>query len=229
MMFGSFGRMIARPLCSRGHFLSSCRVTLCTSSRISVSSPSATSPPPSTPPKFDGDEEKEDELPFPIRPTRRLSYSPPFHINEKFRNEYPVWVEQIIDWGDMDAFNHVNNCVYFRYFENARIEYMLALCEIARVDFVKTTGIGPIMADASCRFRFPVTYPDTLTIAIRAEDITDSDLNLSFKMFSERHRCLVAEGKGRLVCYDFPNARKTQFPEVMMNAILNLNSMRPST
>ena len=35
----------------------------------------------------------------------------------------PVVIDQVVDWGDMDSFGHVNNVVYFRYFENARVEY----------------------------------------------------------------------------------------------------------
>ena len=37
---------------------------------------------------------------------------------------FPVVFEQVVDWGDMDGFAHVNNVVYFRYFENVRIEYL---------------------------------------------------------------------------------------------------------
>jgi acyl-CoA thioester hydrolase len=36
---------------------------------------------------------------------------------------FPVIVEQAVVWGDMDSYRHVNNTVYFRYFENARLEY----------------------------------------------------------------------------------------------------------
>ena len=42
---------------------------------------------------------------------------------EKFKQQYPVIVDDIVRWGDMDAFGHVNNTVYFRYFEQARIGY----------------------------------------------------------------------------------------------------------
>src|SRR4029077_12717598 len=56
---------------------------------------------------------------------------------------FPVVVRQNVIWGEMDAYNHVNNVVYFRYFENARLEYM------ARLDwfnYEKETGIGPILS-----------------------------------------------------------------------------------
>ena len=40
---------------------------------------------------------------------------------------YPVVVEQAVFWGEMDSYRHVNNVVYFRYFESARLEYFRRL------------------------------------------------------------------------------------------------------
>ena len=37
--------------------------------------------------------------------------------------DFHVVIDQPVAWGDMDSFGHVNNVVYFRYFENARVEY----------------------------------------------------------------------------------------------------------
>jgi len=42
---------------------------------------------------------------------------------KQLKKEYPVVLSQDIIWGDMDAFGHINNTVYFRYFEDARIAY----------------------------------------------------------------------------------------------------------
>ena len=70
--------------------------------------------------------------------------------------EFPVVIEMPVRWGDMDAFNHVNNVVYLRYFESARIAYF------ERLGFgisIAEQGIGPILASTSCEFKFPLTYP----------------------------------------------------------------------
>ena len=63
----------------------------------------------------------------------------------------------------MDAFQHVNNVVYFRYFETGRIAYFE---RTVMRSSMSTTGIGPILATASCKFKFPLTYPDTVLIGI---------------------------------------------------------------
>ena len=57
--------------------------------------------------------------------------------------DYPVVIDIPIAWGDMDAFQHVNNTVYFKHFESARISYF------EKIDFLEVmnkTGIGPILA-----------------------------------------------------------------------------------
>src|SRR5258705_9780766 len=65
-------------------------------------------------------------------------------------------VERIaIRWGDMDAMGHVNNTVYFRYMEQARIGWFDAL--VPRGEAWKATGI--VIANASFNFKRPSTYP----------------------------------------------------------------------
>ena len=81
---------------------------------------------------------------------------------------YPVVVRQAVVWGEMDAYRHVNNTVYFRYFENARLEYFRRL---RWFEYEDETGIGPILAATQARFRRPLTYPDTISIGARITDI----------------------------------------------------------
>ena len=80
---------------------------------------------------------------------------------------YPVVVEQAVAWGEMDSYEHVNNVVYFRYFENARLEYFRRLNWFA---FEKETGIGRSTAVKRRCDPFsmrPLTYPDTILIDAR--------------------------------------------------------------
>src|ERR1700677_5351461 len=95
---------------------------------------------------------------------------------------FPVIVQQNVIWGEMDAYQHVNNVVYFRYFENARLEY------IARLDwfnFEKETGIGPILAATQARFRRPLTYPDTIAIGGRVTDVAADRLHMEHRIISK--------------------------------------------
>ncbi|HUK05952.1 MAG TPA: thioesterase family protein [Burkholderiales bacterium] len=63
-----------------------------------------------------------------------------------------------IRWGDMDAMGHVNNTVYFRFMEQARISWFNAL--VPERDAWRSTGI--VIVNASCNYKRPITYPGTV-------------------------------------------------------------------
>ncbi len=64
-----------------------------------------------------------------------------------------------IRWGDMDAFGHVNNAVYFRYIEQARINWLDSL----GLNFAQDEQ-GVVVVNAFCNFMKPVEYPADLVI-----------------------------------------------------------------
>jgi acyl-CoA thioester hydrolase len=75
----------------------------------------------------------------------------------------PRWVHtarQSIRWGDMDAFGHVNNTVYFRYMETARV----ALLEHVGIQFGVDEGQGPVIVTAYCTFSKQLTYPGEIEV-----------------------------------------------------------------
>jgi acyl-CoA thioester hydrolase len=124
--------------------------------------------------------------------------------------EFPVQVEIPVAWGDMDAFGHVNNVVYFRYFESARIACFEAVDYMASAAH---SGLGPILAATDCRFRIPLEYPDTVTAGARIGDIGTDEFMMHYLVFSRRHQRVAAEGSGRIVSYDYRNKCKAPLPE----------------
>jgi acyl-CoA thioester hydrolase len=76
-----------------------------------------------------------------------------------------VHTERIaIRWGDMDAMGHVNNTVYFRYMEQARIAWFESL--VPRADAWGEISI--VIVNASCNFRKPINYPGTVEVKVFA-------------------------------------------------------------
>ena len=70
---------------------------------------------------------------------------------------------QPIRWGDMDALGHVNNTVYFRYMEQARIEWLFAH---AKAHGGYESGQGPVIVNASCNFLVPLVYPGDVEVTM---------------------------------------------------------------
>src|SRR5690348_14424540 len=111
---------------------------------------------------------------------------------------FPVAVRLAVAWGDMDAYRHVNNVVYFRYFENARLEYFRRL---GWFELERETGVGPILAATQARFRKPLTYPDTVLIGARVVSVGADRFTLEHLVVSERLGAVAAEGQGVVVAY----------------------------
>lgn len=129
---------------------------------------------------------------------------------------YPVVIEFPIAWGDMDAFQHVNNVQYFRYFESGRIAYFQ---ELNVMHLMEQTGIGPILKDAYTKFKCPITYPDTLSVGVRVTNLERDRFKMEFTILSHQHRVVTAEGYGTVVYYDYNNHQKADIPDLVRERI----------
>lgn len=132
---------------------------------------------------------------------------------------YPITIQVPVAWGEMDAFEHVNNVVYFRYFESARIAYFE---ELRLLDFMKENGIGPILKSTRCNFKLPLTYPDTLEVGAKVATIKADGFAMAYAVASHRHRRIAAEGEGVLVAYDYRKKSKALLPDVLKQRILEI-------
>ncbi len=135
---------------------------------------------------------------------------------EQIRRDFPVVVEQAIAWGDMDACRHVNNVVYFRYFENARLEYFRRL-DLFRYE--DETGVGPIISTTQARYRRPLTYPDTILIGARLATLEEDRFTLEHRLVSELLDDVAATGQVTVVAYLYREQRKTPIPDELRKRI----------
>lgn len=136
-------------------------------------------------------------------------------------NEYPVVLQQDVIWGDMDAFGHVNNTVYFRYFEDARIAYF---DKIGVHEIKEEFKIGPILATTHSDFKLPLEYPDRVHIAGRSTILGPKKFNMHYMVYSKQFDAIAAEGEGLLVYYDYANGTSCEIPEVIVAAIESIES-----
>ena len=120
-----------------------------------------------------------------------------------------------IRWGDMDVMGHVNNTVYFRYMEIARIEWM------ARIGAAPNPhGDGPVIVNAFCNFMRQLEYPGDLL----ARHYVASPGRSSFDTFITLERAdapgvVCAEGGATTVWVDFKAQKSAPLPD-WLRAIL---------
>lgn len=140
-------------------------------------------------------------------------------MKEKLK-EFPVVMEMAIRWGDMDARGHVNNTIYYRYFESTRI----ALFELLNVYLEPTTAkIAPILAYQDCYYKAPLVYPDTIFVGAKIERFEESKIIIHHSIISKKLNRIAAEGEAQIVWYNYEEKKRTLLPEDLKKAILELN------
>jgi acyl-CoA thioester hydrolase len=136
-------------------------------------------------------------------------------MDNKLLESYPVLIEIPIAWGDMDAFQHVNNVAYFRYFESARILYAE---ELGLHRMKDETGIGPILGSTSCKYRLPLTYPDTISVGAKVIDIAEDRFTMKY-VFSHKHQ-KIAAGRRSGVMYNYREGKKPPYLKIGNGCIM---------
>ncbi|UTV30385.1 acyl-CoA thioesterase [Photobacterium atrarenae] len=126
---------------------------------------------------------------------------------------YPVVTEIPVAWGEMDAFSHVNNVIYFRYFETARIDYFR---DIDLMEEMKQTGIGPVLGETNCRYKMPVTFPDTLYVGSRVSELKADRFTMEYAIVSKKLGAITTTGSATVVMFNFKtNQKATMTPELV--------------
>jgi acyl-CoA thioester hydrolase len=128
-----------------------------------------------------------------------------------------IWLP--VQWGDQDAFLHVNNTVYFRWCESARIDY---LDKLGLSDLMRAEGIGPILAAISCNYRRPVTYPDQVQVGARITRLGRSSLTMEHIIYSEAQQQVVADATSTLVVFDYNRQSSLPIPDDVRRQIERL-------
>ena len=138
--------------------------------------------------------------------------------------DYPVIIEFPVAWGEMDAMGHVNNIVYFRYFESARIAYFEKMDVIG---YMTETGIGPILGEISCKFKIPLSYPDKVHIGAKVVRIEEDRFIMNHIIVSTKHQKVAAEGDSVLVAYNYREGKKVSVPEIVKQRIFDIEKSAP--
>ena len=122
----------------------------------------------------------------------------------------PVHVERLrILWGDMDALGHVNNTMYFRYMEQARIGLFEALVPREK----RWTEIGMVIVNATCEFRRALTYPADLEVSVSIEPPGGSSLKTLYEIRVAGDAKPYAEGTAVVVFIDPKRQKPVRIPE----------------
>jgi acyl-CoA thioester hydrolase len=132
---------------------------------------------------------------------------------------FPIVIRTTVHWGEMDAYGHLNNTVFFRYFESARIAFLDRCGLLAAYE---RDRIGAILHSTDCRFRRPLFYPDDLLVGARTLAVGDDRFTMGYRIVSLGQDAVAADGTGVIVAYDYAAGRKVTLPDAIRTGVLAL-------
>ena len=116
-----------------------------------------------------------------------------------------------VRWGDLDAMGHVNNTIYFRYFESVRIEWLARVGALPNPE-----GVGPVMANGFCNFIRQIEYPGEIVARhyVSAPKAGAKSLDTYFTLsMADAPDVVSANGGATLVWVDFPHKKTVPLPD----------------
>jgi len=120
-----------------------------------------------------------------------------------------------VQWADVDRMQHVNNVVFFRWFETARTNYF------DRLDFAANAGpdIFPILVSIRCDYRAQVRQPDVVRLGYATRRLGRSSVAHAYQVTSEKQQAVVAAGEGTWIAFDYRNQRPLAIPDPLRRAM----------
>ena len=139
-------------------------------------------------------------------------------MNELLK-DFTFIIDLNIEWGDMDALQHVNNIEYFKYFQAARIAYFE---KIDSESVMGDTRVSSILASTQCKFIYPLAYPDSISVGVRVDAMADQYFTMKYAVVSHKHQRLAAIGDAKVVMFDYANNKKASIPNEIRKTIIGL-------
>ena len=122
-----------------------------------------------------------------------------------------------VRFGDLDAMRHLNNVVFLRYFETARIAYLRSLMPQHDPARPEADPFGLIFAECHINYRSPVYFDEEVAVECSIGEVRRSAFQVLFAMrVGER---LAAEGYGWLVGFDYAAEKSAPLPDAFREVL----------
>ena len=135
------------------------------------------------------------------------------------RADYRHFLEIPTRWGDNDAYAHINNVVYYSYFDTVVSRYLLAS---GAIDLTSSEVIGVVVV-TGCRYLAPISFPDLVTAGLRVTRIGNTSIRYEIGIFRNGEEQASAEGHFIHVYVDrATQTRPTPLPQALREAVAPL-------
>jgi len=139
----------------------------------------------------------------------------PTDLRGWMRQDFPVLRPQPTRWHDNDAYGHVNNVVYYAYFDTAVNGYLIEACG---TDIRELPAIG-IVAETGCRYLRQVAFPEHLDVGLAVARLGRSSVTYRLAVMPAGDDAPAAVGRFVHVYVDRLTRRPVAMPEVIRAAL----------
>ena len=124
------------------------------------------------------------------------------------RGAYPVWREIATRWSDNDVYGHVNNTVYYEWFDTAVNAWLIeqGLLDIAAGDPIA------LVAETRCTYFAPLAFPDPVNVGLAISHLGKSSIRYRIGIFAMNSETAAAEGEFVHVVVDRATRRPIDIP-----------------
>jgi acyl-CoA thioester hydrolase len=117
--------------------------------------------------------------------------------------------ELAVRWRDLDAFKHVNNAMYLRYLEEARLRWLLTL-DGPWMD----AHVAPVVASVLANFRRPIAWPEDVAVELFIDRVGSSSFTLGHRILSAKDTSILyCDGHVVMVWFDNRTEKSTPLPD----------------
>lgn len=136
------------------------------------------------------------------------------------RADYPLFRQITTRWMDNDVYGHVNNVVYYSFFDTA---VNAALIDAGLLDPVSSDTIG-LVVETGCKYAASMAFPDNVDAGIRVAHIGSSSVRYEIGLFKAGEPTAAAEGFFVHVYVDAQTRRPVPLPAALRSF---LETLRP--
>lgn len=132
-------------------------------------------------------------------------------MSETFHHRTPIQIR----FNDLDAYQHVNNNVYFSFYDLGKEDYF---AEVLRPDF-RLQPVVPLVASIHADFIEPILYEDDIIVETRVSRLGNKSFTLQQRALNRKNDHVVCQAETVMVCYDLAAGHSVEIPDDYRQAI----------
>ena len=130
------------------------------------------------------------------------------------RSDYPYQTPITTRWNDNDVYGHINNVVYYSFFDTAANRYLIE----HGLDIHTATVIG-VVVESKCQYHAPLAYPQPLVAGVRVDKLGNRAVTYGIAIFDERDDLAAAHGHFVHVFVDRATRAPVPIPDPLRAAL----------